>query len=309
MPEHWPWRRADVALASLMGLALLAVFYTLALSERGLSAALVPLVTVCQRTLTEMLVHGTDLSRLSFLLPVGLGLVLATVEALRLTIATRRTITALVPAQLHIDSRLQQLARECQLDGATVLVHTSRPLVFTHGLIRPKVWLSTGLLDSLSDDELEAVLRHEEHHVQAHDPLKILVVRCLSRALFFIPVACDLAEAYGTAKELAADQSAVQAMGRALPLARALRKLIMVQPALTLDAALVSERHVTETRLLTLLDPARPLPFFPLRRLGLSLLWLMIFLAVAFTPAAEHVPSLTECAAAAPIRTLLFEAL
>ncbi|MEW5987556.1 MAG: M56 family metallopeptidase [Chloroflexota bacterium] len=299
MPEPSSWRRADVALALLVGLALLAGFCALSLSGRGLIAALALIVTVCQRTLDETLAHGADLGRLSLLLPVGIGLTLATAEALRSTLATRRWIAALGSGRCVPTEHLRYLAQRCGLTNDVVRVNAAQPLVFTHGLLRPRVWLSTGLLASLTDDELEAVLRHEAHHLQARDPLKILLARCLSRALFFIPVARDLTQAYCTTKEIAADQHAVQAMGKALPLARALCKLITISPTLPLEAALVGERNVVETRLLVLLDPIRSLPLFRPRHLGLSLLWLLLFLVVALAPAAGHVPSFTECAAAA----------
>ncbi|MBI3360265.1 MAG: hypothetical protein HY023_04060, partial [Chloroflexi bacterium] len=63
-------------------------------------------------------------------------------------------------------------------------------------------------------------------------------------------------------------------------------------------AALVSEQNAVEARLLTLLDPARSLPLFPTPRLGLSLVWLLLLLAIVFSPTAGHIPSFAECLAA-----------
>lgn len=289
------WRRADVALALLTALATLAVVLGLALSERGSEATLALVVTVCRRTLDEMVAHGGDLGRLSFLLPLGLGLVLAVGEALRLTLMTRRWMAPLAVTRCAPTPRLRRLAQKCGLTENVVLTCAGRPLVFTHGLFRPKVWLSTELLRVLTDEELEAVLRHEAHHLGAYDPLKILVVRCLSRALFFVPVARDLG-GYCVAKEIAADDHAVHTMGDALPLARALRKLLAVHPAPLPEFTLIGQLSVTEARLLALLDPARPQPLFPLPRLGVSLTWLIVLLVIAFAPAAGHLPSFDECA-------------
>ena len=77
MPDRSPWRRADQALALLVALALFSSFGAVALSERGLEGILALVVTICSRTLNETLAHGMDLARLSFLLPLGLGLALA----------------------------------------------------------------------------------------------------------------------------------------------------------------------------------------------------------------------------------------
>ena len=290
------WRRADVALVWLVVLATLAAWLALTLSASGWAPLLALVVTMCRRTLDEALTHGAELGRLSLLLPLGLGLFLATIEGARLTLATHRLMGALDLARCRPTSRLRRLAARCGLTQAAVLVRADRPLVFTHGLVQPRIWLSTGLMHRLNNLELEAVLRHEGHHCQAHDPLKIFAVRCLSRALFFIPVARDLVDAYLVAKEVAADAQAAQAMGDARPLASALRKLI-AQPALSAPvAAMGGESHVVEARLLALLDPARPLPTFLPKHLGLSLMWLLIVLTVLLAPGASHLPSAAECA-------------
>jgi Zn-dependent protease with chaperone function len=293
--DRFSWRRADLALTWLVLLATLAAWLALTLSATGLESALALFVTICRRTLDETLAHSGELGRLSLLLPLGLGLFLALTEALRLTRATRRWMMTLTPVHCAPNKRLRRLSRKCGLLPYIALVRIDRPLVFTHGLVNPQIWLSTGLVDALSDNELEAVLRHEAHHRTARDPLKILVARCLGRGLFFIPVARDLCEAYCLAKEIAADEHATRIMGDALPLARALRKLI-AHPIPLMGAALVSEGNTVETRLLALLNPSQPIPFFATKHLGLSLLWLLILLTIVFAPAAGHVPSLSECA-------------
>lgn len=296
MPSRPPWRRADVALAWLVLLGTLAAWLALILSASGWTPLLALVVTMCRRTLNEALAHGAELGRLSLLLPLGLGLCLGTIEGARLILATGRLVGALGQARRPPTPRLRRLAARCGLTPAVVLVRADRPLVFTQGLFHVRIWLSTGLLRRLNDAELEAVLRHEGHHCQAHDPLKVFAVRYLSRVLFFVPVARDLGDAYGLAKEVAADAQAAQAMGDARPLASALRKLL-AQPNVSAPvAAMVGESHLVEARLLALLDPAHPLPFFPLKHLGLSFVWLLIILTVSLAPGAGHLPSVAECA-------------
>jgi Zn-dependent protease with chaperone function len=290
------WRRADMALACLVLLATLAAWLALMLSASGWVPLLALAVTMSGRTLDEALAHTAELGRLSLLLPLGFGLFLATVEGARLTRATRRLIGTLDQARRRPTSRLRRPAARCGLRKVAVLVSTDRPVVFTHGLFHARIWLSTGLMQRLNDAELEAVLRHEGHHCQPHDPLKIFAVRCLSRALFYIPVARDLCDTYCVAKEIAADEQAAQAMGDARPLASALHKLI-AQPAVSAPvAAMAGESHLIEAQLLSLLDPSHPLPYFPLKHLGLSLVWLLIVFTIILAPDAGHVPSFAECA-------------
>ena len=289
------WRRADVALAGLITLATLSAWLTLLLWGTGLESVLALFVTVCRRTWDEAWTHSSELGRLSLILPLGLGLVLALSEAVRLLRATRRWMALLAPVQCRVPKRLRRLARKGGLDQRIVLIRSDRPLVFTHGLLHPQVWLSTGLRDLLSDKELEAVLLHEAHHVRARDPLKILAARCLSRALFFVPVARDLCETYLISKELDADKQATAALNNPVPLVRALRKLLLAQPVSVPEAVVVGKLEVTESRLLWLLHPERPLPLFHARHLGVSLVLLAVFVAIALAPAAGHLPSFSEC--------------
>lgn len=292
-----PWRRADVALALIVTAASLVACLTLALtlSGSGIEALLALVVTVCTRTLSETFAHRADIGRLFVFLPLGLGFIFAIGKAAQLLYSTWRWTSALSPLRRSPTRRLVRLTRICGLSQHTIVVQTERPLVFTHGLLRPKVWLSTGLMRALNDDELEAVLRHEDHHRQVRDPLRILLAQCLSRALFFVPVARDLCDAYTIAKEIAADARATREMGDTLPLASALRKMIAGCPAPELNTPLAGDSGMTEARLLALLDPAHPLPHVPMRRLGLSLLWLSFFVAVSLTPTAGHAPSYSEC--------------
>ena len=63
----------------------------------------------------------------------------------------------------------------------------------------------------LDDDALRAVLAHEAHHAQRHDPLRLAAGRVLAGALFFLPALGDLVERQQALAELSADESAVRA--------------------------------------------------------------------------------------------------
>ncbi len=106
-------------------------------------------------------------------------------------------------------------------------VRTSHPVAFTHGLLRPRVVISTGLTDLLDTDQLQAVLEHEAAHVRRRDPLRLLFLRTIVALTFPLPVIQDLAAQAEIDIELAADRAAVRRVGVA-PLAGALRALLNV---------------------------------------------------------------------------------
>jgi hypothetical protein len=92
-----------------------------------------------------------------------------------------------------------------------------RPQAFCAGYLRPTVYISQGALDLLSDEELQAVLAHEDHHSRVRDPLRFACGRILSQALFFVPALRALFRRYADLAELNADGAAVRggAGGRA----------------------------------------------------------------------------------------------
>jgi Zn-dependent protease with chaperone function len=107
--------------------------------------------------------------------------------------------------------------------GGATLFADDRPQAFCAGLLRPRVYVSTGAVDSLAPDELDAVLAHEGHHARYHDPLRVFFARVLSDSLFFLPVLRRLADRYAALAELAADAAAVRRhRGDTRPLAAAL---------------------------------------------------------------------------------------
>jgi hypothetical protein len=104
--------------------------------------------------------------------------------------------------------RLLYGERPQALRGA-MLIADAQPRAFCAGLLRPRVYVSTGAVAVLDDAALSAVLAHERHHARRHDPLRLAVGRILARALFFLPELGDLVERQQALAELSADESAV----------------------------------------------------------------------------------------------------
>jgi BlaR1 peptidase M56 len=101
--------------------------------------------------------------------------------------------------------------KHLQVVHGACLIADVQPRAFCAGLLRPRVYLSTGALEMLDDSALNALLAHERHHVRRHDPLRLATGRVLARALFFLPALGDLVERQQALAELSADESAVNA--------------------------------------------------------------------------------------------------
>jgi Zn-dependent protease with chaperone function len=98
------------------------------------------------------------------------------------------------------------------LDGAWVIAD-ERPQAFCAGLLRPRVYFSTGALELLDPPALAAVLAHEHHHARRHDPLRLACGRVLAAGLFFIPGMRRLVQRQDALAEISADEAAVLTAG------------------------------------------------------------------------------------------------
>ncbi len=156
---------------------------------------------------------------------------------------------------------------------------------FCLGFWRPRIWLTAGLVNLLSDEELAAVLAHEAHHCRQRDPLRLLLGRTLKAAFFFLPLVGDLAQAAELQQEVAADRAAIAHLGSDLPLLCTLQKLLSQGAGATLPLAAYSPFNVTEARLRRLVYPPSPFNWRPyFNRTLINLGVLLILSSIALWP-------------------------
>lgn len=135
-------------------------------------------------------------------------------------LGVRSVVTQLL-ARRRFLRRLEVVA-PLQGHAGVLVVRAEAPHAFCAGSLRPRVYVSNAALETLTRDELAAVLAHERHHATRRDPLRIFVVQVLSDALFFLPVLRQLRDRYAALAEVAADEAAVRRSGDPAPLAAAL---------------------------------------------------------------------------------------
>lgn len=110
------------------------------------------------------------------------------------------------------------------LENVTVF-EDRMPLAFTGGFLKPRVFISTKLMEALSEKELRAVILHEFHHQNSKDPLKGLVVSFISDFLFFLPISRFLKKAFSLTAEMTADAHSVSLQADPVDLAVSLLKV------------------------------------------------------------------------------------
>src|SRR3989338_4422216 len=156
----------------------------------------------------------------------------------------------------ELSRKLLTVANEINMAGKIVEISRYSPVIFCYGFIRPRICVSSMLVDNLSSDELKAALLHEQHHLVMREPLKFFVAKALSKSLAFIPGLRALSKQYLTFSELAAYERATDNFQNRVPLARALSKIICWQEnaALYPNVAISFLGSITEERVNKLVD-------------------------------------------------------
>lgn len=133
--------------------------------------------------------------------------------------------------------QIKKLPLSCY-GGIVVIKDDKLKTAFTHGLLRPKIYISAGLINSLDKSELKAVYLHELHHKNRKDPLRFFILSIVKDTFFYIPVKGFIERIIHARIEAKADDAAVMEMKEPLSLAAALLKIagfnkdmFMLQPA------------------------------------------------------------------------------
>lgn len=105
-------------------------------------------------------------------------------------------------------------------------IDTDAVIAASHGTWNPRIVVSRGALQLLTDSELGAVLLHEEAHVRGRDPLLHYGIAVLQRCCGWIPGILALIERYRLYAELRADAWAIERGSGREPLISALASIL-----------------------------------------------------------------------------------
>lgn len=161
---------------------------------------------------------------ISFLTLGAIGTIIAAYEIYNSTKHVRMLLSL---GTSEVPRRIKRIFTSLDLADRVVVVDTKKIAIFCFGFLRPRICISRGAINILAQGELRAAVLHEAHHCRMYDPLRILIMRALSQALFFLPIVGEWAQGYEIDLELRADKFAIKHAGK-LVLARAIHCLTQV---------------------------------------------------------------------------------
>lgn len=136
---------------------------------------------------------------------------------------------------------LQRALKKHQLQNQVVIIQTPKILAFCFGLQRPKIYISSGLLELLDEQELQAVLLHEKHHLVKADSLTLFIASSLLILFPFFPILADLINHFRLQAEIEADTAAILALGQKQPVLSVLKKMLLFQSPSNLGIAALAD--------------------------------------------------------------------
>jgi beta-lactamase regulating signal transducer with metallopeptidase domain len=184
--------------------------------------------------------------------------------------------------------RHEQLTQEinCKYNEGNrdfTVISYSAPIAFTTGFLNPKVILSTGLLNLLDKNEVEAVIYHELYHKKHRDPLKIFLLSLFASIMWYIPILKWFHQKYKIVREVLADHYAINRQGTSADLGSALLKMLKTGKRANMPFSYVSFADTSiNYRIKYILDPQTEIPLKLPFMLTITSIYVFLMLCILF---------------------------
>lgn len=186
---------------------------------------------------------------------------------------------------LVYSDKIKQLIKKLNLQNKTFVYQNNHPSAFCFGFKNPKIYISTGLIQILSELELEAVLRHERYHLENRDTLMLFFASIMQWLFPFFPIISDISKNYRIQTEIAADDSVIKGMQNSKSLISVLGKLVAYEPKNPLAfVPSLADWDTIEIRIKKLVKQKVEYGKIPLGNIAISLISFVILSALALTP-------------------------
>ncbi|WP_240417882.1 M56 family metallopeptidase [Paenibacillus periandrae] len=136
---------------------------------------------------------------------------------------------AFVKVQIHPRLTIKWTRKYKKWHTPIDVIREQQPLALAIGMLRPRIVISTGLLDMLSVEEVHAVLLHERYHCTQRHPLKKWFAAMIITSMPYMSVLKGLGHYYDIWIELLADRYAITHTNSTYTISTALLKLVQTQ--------------------------------------------------------------------------------
>lgn len=247
--------RFNGSFLSLVFLSIVTIFITLALFTKTLPILAAKTLYFCQQFLSNTLFQIPHTIPNTFVLTLGVAVTLGTLSFLIQLWKTQKLVKRLLLKRISITKRAGKILAPLGLENKVYLIKDPNLFSFCFGIISPHIIITTGLVSSLDDKELEAVILHEQSHLQSLDPLKILLGKTISWMFFFLPIFRELYNNMNTTNEILADHFVIKFQGNSSFLKSTLRKILIKPQIKFATVPAISNPDSLEIRIRRIVNP------------------------------------------------------
>lgn len=176
------------------------------------------------------------------------------------------------------------LLEKLTLTNKTYLIENEKQFAFCLGIRKPKIYISTNLVNALTIQELEAVLRHERYHLNNKDTLTMLIASIGESLLPFFPIFSDFLRNFRIEREIEADREAVRGLGDSYPLISVLKKFLKAPSLATATVSAIADEDTLESRIKALVKKSYSFKKFKVKHVIISLASAFIMSIIVLAP-------------------------
>lgn len=184
-----------------------------------------------------------------------------------------------------VNHEVENIIKDLGLKEKVSIIKAKDKFAFCLGLKHPKIYLSTGIIEELNKEELAAVLKHEEYHLNNHDSFTMMIASVAHSLFPFFPVIGDLINRYRIEREVKADAFAVQSMGNSSSaLITALKKLLEYPSTQSKVYAAIADEDTLEPRIHALINQVYKHKQFKINNVLITVFSFLLLSAVVAMP-------------------------
>jgi Zn-dependent protease with chaperone function len=209
---------------SIFIFSVVAIFYLL---KKYSTLTFQHFVETCQQIVPTFFTSGVHFIGLALVVLTALIAIVFCAKTLFSLVKTQRKISSLLKYKLDvIPNKLLKILKKLNLQkNRVVVIDRNTSHAFNYGLKSRRIVLSNGLIDRLSPNELEAVVLHEQYHLESKHSLLLILSEIVSSTVFFLPLVKEINNRMKVVFEKQADAFTESVQGSNLNLNMALIKV------------------------------------------------------------------------------------
>jgi beta-lactamase regulating signal transducer with metallopeptidase domain len=185
--------------------------------------------------------------------------------------------------KITVEKSISNLIKDLNLEEKTIVIKANEKFAYCLGIKSPKIYISTGIISRLSKKELEAVLRHEQYHLENYDTFTMIIASVVHSLFPFFPILEDLIKKYRIEREIKADKFAIQHLGESSTLISALKKVLSFPTTGNALITAMADQDTLEPRIFSLIKKDVKYPF-QLRNLFITIFSSLVIFGFTVSP-------------------------